>query len=35
MAVQPLEFETPIFELEKKIDELKNMSSLSDQDMKH
>lgn len=34
MAVQPLEFETPIFELEKKIEELKNMSSLSDQDMK-
>lgn len=34
MAVQPLEFETPISELEKKIEELKNMSSLSDQDMK-
>lgn len=34
MAVQPLDFETPIFELEKKIEELKNMSSLSEQDMK-
>jgi len=34
MAVQPLEFETSISELEKKIEELKNMSSLSDQDMK-
>jgi acetyl-CoA carboxylase carboxyl transferase subunit alpha len=34
MSVQPLEFEQPIADLEKKIEELKNMSSLSDQDMK-
>lgn len=33
MSVQPLEFEAPITDLEKKIEELKNMSSLSDQDI--
>lgn len=34
MTVQPLEFETQIYEIEKKIDELKNLSGISGDDFK-
>ncbi len=35
MSVQPLEFESSIFELEKKIKEMKNMSTLGNEDLRH
>ena len=35
MNIQPLEFETPILELESKIAEIKKMSDITDTDMQH
>lgn len=35
MAVQPLEFETQIYELEKKVEELKNLSKISGDDLSY